>query len=124
MDDTSVISDNKYFLRDLIDEIQSICDDMGLFINYKKTQIQRVDREFKYLNRIYKVTTTGHIIERLSKDTLLREQIKIRKRSGHEDIVDQYRAWIGNFGKKLTVNQKQKFSNLYDEMISCKGIQI
>jgi hypothetical protein len=52
------------------------------------------------------------------------EQIKIRKRSGHEDIVDQYRAWIGNFGKKLTVNQKQKFSNLYDEMISCKGIQI
>ena len=124
MDDTSVISDNKYFLRDLIDEIQPICDDMGLFINYKKTQIQRADHDFKYLNRIYRITPSGHIVERLSKDTLFREQIKMRKRFGHEDIIDQYRAWIGNFGKKLTMNQKQKFSKLYDEMISCKGIQI
>lgn len=115
MDDTAVISNDKYFLWNLVDEIRPICDGMGLFINDKKTHVQRVDREFKYLNRIYQVTSTSHVIERLSKDTLLREEIKMRKRSGYSDIVDQYRSWIGNFGRRLTHTQRMKINALRDE---------
>ena len=114
MDDTVVLSDSKEDLHALVSEIQPICDDMGLFINEKKTQVSRVDNDFKYLNRIYRVTSTGHICERLSRDTILRQERKIRKaQDSGRDIYEQYLAWCGNYGRLLTPTQRAKIECLY-----------
>lgn len=113
MDDISIILNDKKRLWGILDDIQPIAKDMGLFINEKKTQIFRVDKEFKYLNRIYKVTESGHIIERLAPKTIYREQMKISKlRDMNVSSDEQFSSWIGSFSHRMTQWEKDKICKM------------
>ena len=103
MDDINIIHKDKSFLWDVLDGMKPICDDLKIFINNKKTQLYRVDHEFKYLNRIYKLTPTGHIIERLAPSTIYREEYRLKKLSVLAKPYDeQFQSWIGSFGPHMT----------------------
>ena len=103
MDDIFIIHNDKSFIWKTLDEIRPIVDDLGLFLNEKKTQLYRVDHEFKFLNRIYKVTPSGHIIERLAPSTIYREEYKIRKYLELGKPIDgQFNSWIGSFKHEMT----------------------
>lgn len=106
MDDISIIHNNKDFLWKTLDELQPICDELGLYINHRKTQLFRVDTEFKYLNRIYSITNTGHIKERIAPNTLYREQRMLKKLKNVNKPIDlreeQFRSWIGSFKHSMS----------------------
>lgn len=103
MDDISIIHKDKAFLWSVLDGIRPIADDLGLFINQKKTQLYRADTEFKYLNRIYSVTSTGYIRERLSPNTIYREEYKLKKLALlGRNVDEQFDSWIGSFGRHMT----------------------
>lgn len=118
MDDIYIIHQNKDFLWSVLDGIRPICEDMGLFLNEKKTQLYRADCDFKYLNRIYKVTNTGHIIERLAPNTIYREEYKIKKYVElGKDVDSQFKSWIGSFGHHMTQFEINKIYTLKENTI-------
>lgn len=124
MDDIFIISDNKQFLHETVAEITKIASELGLFINEKKTQIYKADRNFKFLNRIYRMSDTGHLFEYLSQETITRQRRKMKKfklllESGKKDyssIQNQYRAWIQNNYKFMSKKQLESFSQLYNDL--------
>lgn len=120
MDDIFIIHSDKQFIWRTLDGIRPICDDLGLFLNEKKTQLYRVDNDFKFLNRIYKVTPSGHIIERLAPNTIYREQYKLKKLAEiGKPIDEQFNSWIGSFRHDMT---KWEIDKIYSikEMAKCK----
>lgn len=117
MDDISVIHNDKDLLWQLLDEVYPICEDMGLFINEKKTQIHKVNGEFKYLNRVYKVSESGYIGERLVTDTIKREKRRIKKYNGVGKPIDnQYKSWNGSFEPHMTMHQKEDMRRFIKEV--------
>lgn len=116
MDDIYIIHNDKSYLWSLLDGIRPICDYLGIYIHEKKTQIYRVDNDFKYLNRIYKVTKTGHIIERLAPSTIYREKYKIKKyRELGIPIDNQFKSWMGSFEHCMTQWEIDKIYEMLEE---------
>ena len=116
MDDINIIHNNKNFLWSLLDGIYPISDDLGLFINKKKTNIIRVDNEFKYLNRIYYVDNKGRINERLAPNTIYREHRRLKAyiRLG-KCCEQQFQSWIGTFGHLMRYYDIDKLYKLKEE---------
>ena len=113
MDDMEFIHKDKSVLWNMLDRLLPICDDMGLYLNLKKTQLYRVDNDFKYLNRIYKMTDTGHIIERLSPSTIIREERQIKRYPNINKSIDsQFKAWCGGFTPYMTEWEIEHVNNL------------
>lgn len=97
---------------------------MGMFIHETKTQIHRVDKGVKFLNRVYRVDDHGCVPERLVRQTITRERRKLKRfknmlADGSMDyakIQNQYRSWIGSFGKVMSEEQKQNMDKLYNTL--------
>jgi len=116
MDDIFIIHKDKQYLWNILDGIKEISLELGLFINEKKTQLYRVDNDFKFLNRIYKVTPTGHISERLAPNTIYREEYKIKKYKELGKPIDgQFNSWIGSFSHKMTQWEIDKIYGLVND---------
>ena len=123
-DDVFIISNNKEFLRECMTEFDIKLSQDGLFMNYKKSQIHPVSRDFKFLNRIYRMTDSGRLIILLSTDTVLREKKKLKKLhelyiEGEKEfklIENQYRSWRESFRKYMTDSQLNSLDNLYNEL--------
>lgn len=49
MDDIYIIHESKEFLKGLLNDIRGICDEYGLFVNPKKTQIVKLSHGFTFL---------------------------------------------------------------------------
>ena len=58
---------------------KGICDELGLFINPKKTQIVKLSHGFTFLKIKYNLTETGKVQERISKDSVTRMRRKLKK---------------------------------------------
>lgn len=107
MDDIYVIDRDKDFLKELFKTITEICNDLGLSINSKKTQIIKLRNGFEYLKIRYVLTDSGRILMIPSKDGFKREKNKLksfRKKfnkgsMSFQDILSQYKAWRGNLLK-------------------------
>lgn len=124
MDDTFIMHESKDFLREAADGIAERSAKMGLFINKKKTQIFRIDKGVKYLNRIYRMDAHGCVSERIHSDTLKKERVNLKKFNvmlndgsmTYEKIENQYRSWRGNFGKVTPEKQREQLDTLYNEL--------
>ena len=79
MDDLYVIHESKAFLKDLLHGIAEQAEKLGLALNQRKTQIQKIEKGFTFLKVRYRVTETGHIVKRLCKANIVRERRKLKK---------------------------------------------
>lgn len=125
MDDTYIISNNKEELQSLLIDIQKICDELGIFINPKKTQIFRIDKGFTFLKIKYRLTETGHVVRIPVKKGFVREKRKLRKfkklldngEMNYLDIQEQYKSWRGNIAKydchRALLNTDKLFNELF-----------
>lgn len=107
MDDTYIIHNDKNYLKQLLVEIENICNKYGIFINHNKTQIVKLSKKFNFLKRYYIVTESGKVIELMNKDTITRERRKLKKfrsllNNGeitYKEIEELYKSWKGNIRK-------------------------
>lgn len=103
MDDRAVISDDKRFLKDLLEEISQIASDFGIHINRKKTQIVKLTHGFTWLKTRYQITETGKIIRKMPRDVIVSERRKLKKLATKAEngeipwrvVGEQYRSWRG-----------------------------
>jgi hypothetical protein len=130
MDDTYIISSDKEYLLKLLNDITDICNDLGIFINKKKTQIVKLSHGFKFLKIHYILTDSGKVLKKFDSGTFTREKRKIKKfrkkyESGemlYEDIVHSYLGWRGSV-KKFKANTRtlhevdRMFLELFPEYI-------
>lgn len=128
MDDTFVILNDKDRLRAILGRVTEIAKEMGLFIHEHKTQIYRIDKGVKFLNRMYRMDTNGCVRERVVRSTITRELRKLKKFKAMLDdgsmtygkIQNQFQSWMGNFKKAMTKKQREDMTNLYNTLFISK----
>lgn len=104
MDDIYMIEDDKELLKEYRYELEEQSRALGLFVNWKKTQIVPLNRPFVWLKVKYRLTETGKLYRSLHHDDIVRERRRIKKyasliQSGklpREEAVAAYRSWRGN----------------------------
>lgn len=104
MDDIYIIHKDKEYLKELLTQIQGMCDELGLFINPKKTQIIKLSKGFTFLKIKYILTDTGKVVERISRDRITRMRRKLKKlrkkldagEVTFEDVRCAYASWRGD----------------------------
>ena len=124
MDDIYIIHEDKEYLKGLLNDIHGICDELGLFINPKKTQIVKLSHGFTFLKIKYTLTETGKVIERISKDSVLRERRKLKKlrkfldegKVSFEDVRNSYASWRGGVSHYDSYTILQNMDKLFDEL--------
>lgn len=120
-DDFYIISDSKEELRDILENIKVICNELGIFLNENKTVITRLDRKFHFLQNTYQLTESGHIIEKINKKRLVTMKRKLRKlkikldegKVTYEMIEQTYRSWVGGYKKYLSKKQLENLDELF-----------
>jgi len=128
MDDTYIIHNDKQYLRDLLHDIQQICDELGIIINKKKTQIVKLSNGFTFLKMRYLITDTGKIIVIPCKAGITRERRKLRKlkrfalagRITPAEIRGQYKSWRGNLIKYNAYKSIRSTDALYKSLFGGK----
>ena len=124
MDDIYIIHEDKEFLKGLLNDIRGICDELGLFINPKKTQIVKLSHGFTFLKIKYSLTETGKVIQRISKDSVLREKRKLKKLRGlleegkvsFADVRSSYASWKGGVEHYDSHTILQDMDKFFDEL--------
>lgn len=104
MDDSYLIHPSKEYLQECLTRITQKCDELGIIINTKKTQIVKLSHGFTYLKVRWIITPTGAVIKRPCKASVTRERRKLKKfrRMLDEgtitmDTIDQqYKSWKGD----------------------------
>ena len=124
MDDIYIIHKDKKFLQELLKDINNICQEYGIFINHKKTQIIKLTKTLVFLKVRYNLTDSGKIIKKMSKDSIVRERKKLKKyknlldqgKMTYKDIEEAYGSWRGNLKTYLSYHTVQNMDKLYDDL--------
>lgn len=101
MDDGIVFARTRRELTELLGELEAISDKLGLELNQRKTMIVRAREGFVFLKTRYRVTGTGKIVKRLSRDTVTRMRRKLVRFRGlvdagrmtEDDVRMSLRSW-------------------------------
>ena len=126
MDDIYIIHEDKEYLKGLLNDIQGICDELGLFINPKKTQIVKLSHGFTFLKIKYNLTETGKVQERISKDSVTRMRRKLKKfrklmdagEMSFDDVRCAYASWKGGVSHYDSYNVVKSMDKLLMSFLS------
>lgn len=100
-DDGYLIHESKEYLQECLVRMQEVCDRLHIRLNMDKTHIVKLSHGFKFLKaRIYP-TSTGKIVCKMNKKSIVTERRKLKKlklklQAGvidMEHIAMQYQAW-------------------------------
>ena len=78
-DDGYLIHPSKAYLGDILCRIRSICKQLGIKLNSRKTQIVKLSHGFTYLKARYYLLPTGRILKKLPKGSVAKERRKLKK---------------------------------------------
>lgn len=124
MDDRIIIHPDKEYLKQLLKEIKVIADEMGLFVHPHKTQIIKLSHGVTFLKTKYNITSSGKIIRRLSRETIVCERRKLKKlasmvvrgRMPLKKYDEAYRSWRGGQKRYRAHRSLKNMDNLYKEL--------
>lgn len=124
MDDIYFITETRQQAKDAIEGIKERADELGLFINDKKTRIVKLSGRYKYLQIRYTLSDTGKVIKRINPVSVTRERRKLKAYKRildkgeirYEDIENAYKSWMGNFAKLMSKRQVGNMRRLYKEL--------
>jgi hypothetical protein len=124
MDDIYIIGSTKEYVESVIAGIKKEAENLGLFINEKKTRVVKLSGTYKYLQVKYSLTDTGKVIKRINPKSVTRERRKIKayKRlldkgeMQYDDIEQAVKSWMGSFAKLMSKQQIKNMKALYKEL--------
>lgn len=121
MDDIYIIGESREEVRSVIEGIAEQAKELGMFINEKKTHIEKLSGNYKYLQIRYTLTDTGRVIRRINPKNVTRERRKLKayKRlldkgmMPAEDIEEAFKSWLGASFKYMSNQQIINMITLY-----------
>ena len=104
MDDGCIIHHDKEYLKKCLADMARICNELGITLNEKKTQIVKLSRGIKFLKTRFILTSSGKIIRKPYKKNIkqMRKKLKTFKRwvdEGKmtlEDVRTSWQSWRGH----------------------------
>ena len=129
MDDGYIIYHDKAFLVALLNLIKDICEELGITLNHKKTQIVKLSHGFTFLKIRYYLLPTGKVIKKLARASIVRMRRKMKKFTGMlktgkmngADLFQSFQSWrayASNFNAYRTI---QSMSKLYTKLFIYNG---
>lgn len=123
-DDSYIIHEDKEFLKELLRNIKTIANELGLIINDKKTRIVKLSQQFKILQINYQLTETGRIIRKISPKAITRERRKLKaykrlldnKKLTYKEIENIFKSWMSGNYKNMSMQQISNMSQLYYDL--------
>lgn len=124
-DDGYLISVSKEYLKECLRQIRTICQELGITINEKKTQIVKLTHGFTWLKVRFFITETGKIIKKICKRNVTKARQKLKKMqikwlNGTMPLQDIWamavsqRAYMKKFYAYHTIcNYDQLYNNLF-----------
>lgn len=124
MDDGYLIHESKEYLKNCRTQIQAICDELGIKLNQKKTQIVKLSRGFSWLKVRFYLTPKGKIVKKIYKRSITRMRMKLKKlrkkldkgRMTHQDVFASWQSWKGYAKTFNAWHTIQRMSKLYAEL--------
>lgn len=126
MDDRIAIHPNKEYLKELLFEIEEIADNLGIFINHRKTQIVKLSHGFTWLKTRYIITDSGQIVRKAPRKSVTRERrvVKHMAQLAEDDVITwtdlekQYMSWRGAKKRYDVYHTLQRIDKLYREVMA------
>lgn len=101
MDDGYLIHPSKEYLKECLEKMQIICDELGITLNRKKTQIVKLSHGFTWLKVRFFLTSNGKVIKRIHRSSVTRMRKRFKKlypmyldgRITLEDVNNSWQSW-------------------------------
>lgn len=121
MDDGYLIHHDKEYLKACKNRIQDKCNELGIVLNLKKTQIVKLSKGFPFLKVRFLLSETGKVIRLVNKASVVRQRRKLksfyRKYLNGEmlayDIECSYQSWKGHVKKVRSYQLLKRMDQLY-----------
>lgn len=132
MDDIYVIQRDKEELISVLEGIQQKANEIGLFVNPKKTRIAKLSNVYSYLQYKYSLLENGKIVKRINPKSVTRERRRMkaykrlldRGEMDYDAIEQACKSWMGAFAKVMSKQQikhmKQTYYDLFGKELSWK----
>lgn len=119
MDDSYIIAETKEELLQLIEKIKNLSNQLGIFLNEKKTQIVKLSRTFTFLQNKYYLAENGHVVIRINSKSITRMRRKLKKLKSKVEagklelskIEELFKSWIA---ARIEIMSKIQLNHIVD----------
>ena len=119
MDDGYLIHHDKEYLKKCLDGIKRICDELGIVLNTKKTQIVKLSHGFTWLKIRFYLLDSGKVVKKMYKRSITKMRTKLKKFKvkvdagdmTYDDVLASWNSWeaySNGFNAWHTVNNMQE----------------
>lgn len=124
MDDGYLIHPSKNYLRQCLAGIRRVCEDLGITLNAKKTQIVKLSHGFTWLKIKWRLLPGGKVLRRLARTSTTRMRRKLKKlrlkvASGamtYEDVHQAMQSWRSHAAPLDAHRQILAMESLFDSL--------
>lgn len=124
MDDLILIHPSKEYLIYCLEEIREYIENLGLILNKKKTQINKLSQRIKFLGFDYSLTSNGKVIMVVTKDNIKKRKRKLRKhkklviegRMTKEKADECFESWKAHAKKGNSYGVMKMMNEFYDKL--------
>lgn len=113
MDDGYLLHESKEYLQKCLSDIRRICDELGIKLNEKKTQIVKISRGITFLQRRFILTETGKVIIKPRPRGIVKMRRKLRV----------FKRWLDE-GKMTFADIKTSFVSFKGHLKHCDAFGI
>ena len=109
MDDLYLIHRDRDYLKYCLRQIKTVCDELKITVNERKTRIVKLKDGVSFLKGRYPLTESGKVLRLPHRDSAKRMRRKLVKfkalidagKMGYADLRTAYQSWRGNFRKRF-----------------------
>lgn len=125
MDDGIIFSDDKEYLKHLLEKMEKVAKRLGLRFNPKKTYITKSTKGFTFMKvRYYVNKDTGKIIRKLDPDGITRMRRKLKKykakvdngKMSLDDVYASMQSWLEHSRIAKSYHAQKNMLRLYDKL--------
>lgn len=124
MDDGIIFAKDKEYLKELLEEMTKVTDELGLKFNSKKTRIVKVSNGFTFMKVHYSVTPTKKILKTLTRQGITRMRVKLKKfrkmvdagKLNYDDVYNSMQSWLAHSKIAMSYNTQRTMLKLYNQL--------
>lgn len=124
MDDSYLIHLDKEYLKMCLVKLKDKLAEIGIVLNPKKTRIIKLSKGFTFLKTLHFLTSTGRIIRKASRGSIVRQRRKLKKfkkfvdagEMSYAHVYNSYMSWRGYIGHKNAYRTIQSMDKLFNEL--------
>lgn len=120
MDDCYILYPTKEYLVTLLNDIVVVAKEIGITINLNKTRICKLSSRWRFLQILYSLTPTGHVIKKINPKNLTRMRRRMKKlvyggKLTPIGLENYYKSWFRNYYKLMSKQQREHMDALYNK---------